>query len=95
MGDLTYGELRASALRIGTAIRRRVAPQEPGRVALLLDRDASLPCGVFGTLLSGAAYVPLDPTYPEEYSAGLVSATGVGLIVTAGRHLELARAVGG
>ncbi|WP_404936926.1 amino acid adenylation domain-containing protein [Pseudomonas sp. JDS08PS003] len=36
------------------------------RVGICLERSLDLPVAILGVLHSGAAYVPLDPTYPAE-----------------------------
>ena len=39
----------------------------PGdRVGICLARGASVVAGILGALACGAAYVPLDPSYPAE-----------------------------
>ena len=35
-------------------------------VAIIADRSIEMVCGVYAVLKAGAAYVPIDPTYPEE-----------------------------
>ncbi|MET9659137.1 amino acid adenylation domain-containing protein [Streptomyces sp. NPDC006510] len=61
----TYGSLWSAA--VDTAARLTDAGVRPGDVvALLLPRGAALAASVFGTWLTGAAYLPLDPNHPEE-----------------------------
>jgi amino acid adenylation domain-containing protein len=63
--SLTYGELAARADLL--ADRLREAGVRPGdRVALAMRRSTDLIVAMLATLRTGAAYVPLDPTYPEE-----------------------------
>jgi amino acid adenylation domain-containing protein len=63
--SLTYGELAARSTRL--ADRLREAGVRPGdRVALAMRRSTELIVAMLATLRTGAAYVPLDPTYPEE-----------------------------
>jgi amino acid adenylation domain-containing protein len=58
-GRVTYAELRARALRL--AARLVEAGVGPGdRVAIWLPKCAELQISIFGTLLTGACYVPLD-----------------------------------
>lgn len=62
-GTLTYRELFDRAQALAGLLREKGAgPNE--RVAICIDRSLSLPVAVLGALLSGAAYVPLDPSYP-------------------------------
>ncbi len=62
--SVTYGEL----IEQSTTLARRLlaagaGPERP--VGLYLGRSASMVVGVLGSLIAGAAYVPLDPTYPR------------------------------
>ncbi|MCW6004197.1 amino acid adenylation domain-containing protein, partial [Micromonospora sp. CPCC 205371] len=89
-GTLTYRELVAAAHRIGHGLRRRGVGAGDA-VGLCAQRGVELVAGVLGILAAGAAYLPLDPTYPMgrlDYIAtdagtklilGHASATPVGL----------------
>ncbi|MFJ3883514.1 amino acid adenylation domain-containing protein [Streptomyces sp. NPDC090077] len=64
-GRYTYGELNARANRFAHALTSRGIG--PGSlVGVCLHRSVDLVVAVLGVLKSGAAYVPLDPTYPAE-----------------------------
>ncbi|MFF9088256.1 amino acid adenylation domain-containing protein [Streptomyces sp. NPDC014991] len=61
---LDYGELNRRANRLARHLTARgIGPED--RVALLLPRSADLVVAVLGVLKSGAAYLPLDPGYPQ------------------------------
>lgn len=62
-GELTYRELCDHALRLAGALAEHGI--KPGdRVAIALPKDVSLPIAIFGTLLAGGAYVPIDYLSP-------------------------------
>ncbi|AUX32050.1 MULTISPECIES: non-ribosomal peptide synthetase [Sorangium] len=62
---LTYGELHRRALGLSAALAARgVGPG--ARVPLVFERSVDLVVGILGVLFAGAAYVPIDPAYPEE-----------------------------
>jgi len=62
---LTYAELDSQSGRLARFLRRRgIGPGH--RVGLCVDRSANLLVAVLAILKSGAAYVPLDPHFPEE-----------------------------
>ena len=60
---LTYGQLDARANRLARDLRRRgVGPG--ARVGLCLERSPEMVVGLLAILKAGAAYLPLDPSYP-------------------------------
>ena len=61
----SYGELESRANRIARALRSRGIGRGQ-RVGLCVDRDAHMLAALLGILKAGAAYVPLDPSFPEE-----------------------------
>ncbi|WP_147481819.1 non-ribosomal peptide synthetase, partial [Actinomadura harenae] len=67
-GDVrwTYAELDARADRIAHALRARGVGHED-LVGVLLDRSADLVAVLAGVLKAGAAYLPIDPSYPAEH----------------------------
>ncbi|MGV7211556.1 non-ribosomal peptide synthase/polyketide synthase [Oxalobacteraceae bacterium A2-2] len=83
---LSYAELNARANRLAHHLRSLgVRPDQ--RVALCLERGASMVTALLAVLKSGGAYVPLDPDYPQERLAhmlrdsapvALLTETGVG-----------------
>ncbi|WP_321884918.1 non-ribosomal peptide synthetase [Paraburkholderia bannensis] len=62
---LSYGELDTWSARIALALQARGAGAEQ-RIGLCLTRSVGLVAALVGVLRSGAAFVPLDPTYPPE-----------------------------
>ncbi|HSF39346.1 MAG TPA: amino acid adenylation domain-containing protein, partial [Thermoanaerobaculia bacterium] len=65
-GDLrmTYEELRYRASSLAHHLRSLgVGPED--RVGIRSPRNAGLVAGMIGILEAGAAYVPLDPSYPQ------------------------------
>ncbi|MFC8710189.1 amino acid adenylation domain-containing protein [Streptomyces sp. NPDC057197] len=74
-GSLTYGELDARATRVAAALLAAgVRAGEP--VGVLAERDVHLPVALLGVLKAGAAFVPLEPTHPDERLARTVAASG-------------------
>ncbi|HZI20310.1 MAG TPA: amino acid adenylation domain-containing protein [Pyrinomonadaceae bacterium] len=62
---LTYGELNARANQLARYLRARGAGPE-ARVGICMERCAEMIVAMLGVLKAGAAYVPLDPSYPAE-----------------------------
>ncbi|MFK0113677.1 non-ribosomal peptide synthase/polyketide synthase, partial [Streptomyces sp. NPDC091217] len=64
-GEVTYGRLNAWANRFAhSLIARGVAAEQV--VALALPRSVEFVVAVLGVLKTGAAYLPVDPVYPES-----------------------------
>ncbi|THA26460.1 amino acid adenylation domain-containing protein [Streptomyces sp. RKND-216] len=64
-GSLTYRELHEQANRLARLLVARGAGPER-TVGLLLPRSARTVVAMLAVLKSGAAYLPLDPSYPAE-----------------------------
>ncbi|MCW5253458.1 amino acid adenylation domain-containing protein [Streptomyces sp. SHP 1-2] len=68
---LTFAGLEARANRVAHALRAEgIVPGD--RVAVLLERGPLTVPVLLGVLKSGAAYVPVDPSYPAERVAFLL-----------------------
>ncbi|MFJ9949626.1 amino acid adenylation domain-containing protein [Kitasatospora sp. NPDC091207] len=91
-GDLTYRALDRRAAAVGRRLRASGAGAG-SLIGLLVPRTGGLAAGLLGILKSGAAYVPVDPDYPEERIAWTLKDSGVTHLVTtpelAGRFGEL------
>ncbi len=77
---VSYGELLVQAQRIATALREHV---EPGTlVGVALAKSPGQIAAVLGVLLAGAAYVPLDPSWPGDRTARLLAQAKVEVVIT-------------
>src|SRR6266545_1748931 len=54
------------------------------RVGVAMERSAELVVAFLGVLKAGAAYVPLDPGYPEDRLAFMREDSGVAVVLTPG-----------
>ncbi len=63
--SLTYGELLQLADELAVELRAE-GVSSGDRVALVLPRSLDMLVAIVGVLRAGAAYVPIDPTYPPE-----------------------------
>ncbi|PZD92997.1 hypothetical protein DNH61_25415 [Paenibacillus sambharensis] len=78
---LTFGELNDRANRLARLLRSEGAA--PGQiVGVSTDRSVDVVTAMLAILKAGAAYLPLDPSYPAERLRYFAEDSGVRLIVT-------------
>ena len=71
---LTYSELNRRANQLAhLLIGKGIGPEDT--VALALSRSTEMIVGLLGILKAGAAYLPLDPNYPQNRLAFMVQDT--------------------
>lgn len=80
-GALTYCELKERADRIALGLSRRYGIGRGERVGLMMDRDGWLIPAILGILKTGAAYVPIDPAYPQERINYLLEDSGLSVVL--------------
>lgn len=83
VGDqkLSYRDLLDRSQQI--AARLTAAGAGPGVVvAVCVDRSIHLVPALLGVLLSGGAYLPLDPTHPERRSLSMITDAGATVLLT-------------
>ena len=78
---LTYAELDARANQLAHALRRRGVGHETV-VGICTERSLELIIGILGVLKAGAAFVPLDPTYPRERLAFMLDDSRAEVLLT-------------
>ncbi|MCC6576857.1 MAG: AMP-binding protein, partial [Flavobacteriales bacterium] len=85
---LTAAQALARAARVAHNIQHQGG--RPGHtVALCLDRSPELIISVLGIVQAGAAYVPIDPTYPAERIAGMLEDAKPPVVITSRAHQHL------
>jgi amino acid adenylation domain-containing protein/non-ribosomal peptide synthase protein (TIGR01720 family) len=77
---VTYGELNRTANRLARRLRERGAGAET-RVAVCLERSIEMIEAILAILKAGAAYVPLDPAYPNDRLSFMLQDAGVVALV--------------
>ncbi|HEX9031854.1 MAG TPA: amino acid adenylation domain-containing protein [Streptosporangiaceae bacterium] len=79
-GELTGAAAGDLARRITAAIRGHGVGASD-RVAILLPRGARMLPAILGVWSAGASYVPLDPIYPDQRLATMLSDSGAAAVV--------------
>lgn len=85
--ELTYADLLSRAEVVAEALRNQGIGRG-SRVGLAVPRSPDLIAGMVGIMTAGAAYVPLDPDFPDDRLAFMVTDASLGCIVVtrAGRE---------
>ncbi|HVG31078.1 MAG TPA: amino acid adenylation domain-containing protein, partial [Pyrinomonadaceae bacterium] len=92
-GRLTYRQLDERANRLANLLAEIGAGVDTP-VAVLLERSADALVSLLAVLKSGAAYLPLDPTYPRERLAAMVEDARPPVLITEARLAGLLDARG-
>jgi amino acid adenylation domain-containing protein len=79
--QLSYGELNRRANQLARYLRAQQVSAE-SRVGVCLERSPEMVIGILGILKAGAAYVPLDPSYPEARLSQMIEQSGCELILS-------------
>ncbi|HSU14835.1 amino acid adenylation domain-containing protein, partial [Longimicrobium sp.] len=80
---MSYRELDAASSRLAHHLAARGAGPE-AVVALVAERAPETVVAILAILKAGAAYLPLDPEYPEDRLRYMLADSGARLLVTAG-----------
>ncbi|WP_327097049.1 amino acid adenylation domain-containing protein [Nocardia vinacea] len=80
---MSYSQLNAYANRIARQLVA-VGVKMGDAVGLCVDRSIDQIAAVVGIVKAGCAVVPLDPAYPRDRLAFMVSDSGVEVVITAG-----------
>jgi pyochelin synthetase len=80
-GVMTYGELRRRALSVAAWLRERGVGRDQ-LVGLVMARGMEQLVGILGTVLAGAAYLPVDVGLPAARREYLLADAGVRYVLT-------------
>jgi amino acid adenylation domain-containing protein len=85
--SLTYAELNQRANQLAHYLVAS-GVQTGSLVAIYMDRSLDMLLAVLATLKSGAAYVPLDPMYPRDRLAFMLSDSSPAVLLTQQKMLD-------
>jgi amino acid adenylation domain-containing protein len=83
--QLTYENLNHRANQLAHYLREQGIKPEM-LVGICLERLPEMLVGILGILKAGAAYVPMDPAYPEERLRFMQQNAGVAIMLTQQNH---------
>jgi len=85
--QLTYGELNARANKVARALLAHGLTRE-GVVGVVTERNLDWLTAVLAIFKAGGAYLPIEPHFPPERIAKMVSRAGCRLVLTDGSGAE-------
>lgn len=83
--SVSYSKLNKRANQLAQFIQEKLqqkAHSEMAMVGICLDRSIDLIVSILAVLKAGAAYVPMDPSYPKQRLEFMVSNSGMPLVLT-------------
>ncbi|MEM8722032.1 MAG: amino acid adenylation domain-containing protein [Cyanobacteria bacterium P01_G01_bin.39] len=91
--QLTYQELNLKANQLAHYIRQKITRTTNSSAQILIgicvERSLEMVIGLLAILKAGAAYIPLDPNYPEQRLAFILEDTNVSLLLSEQKLLPL------
>ena len=82
--QLTYRELNRRSTELAHhLLRLGVKPEQ--RIAICVERSLEMIVGLLGVLKAGAAYVPLDPAYPDDRITHMLKDSGAVALLTSAK----------
>ncbi|ANF97034.1 non-ribosomal peptide synthetase [Paenibacillus bovis] len=78
--SLTYRQLNARANQLARVLRRRGAGPEQ-IIGIMAHHSLEMFVGVLGIIKSGAAYLPIDPSYPVQRTAYMLEDSRTALLL--------------
>ncbi|MNW26218.1 Linear gramicidin synthase subunit D [compost metagenome] len=79
--SVTYGELHALSMQLAEALRNEGV--RPGDiVAICMNRSVEMLTGILGILQAGAAYLPMDPAYPQDRLTYMLEEARISVLLT-------------
>lgn len=92
--QLTYRQLDAKSNQLARYLRKQYE-QKKGQelqpdtlIGLFIDRSLEMVIGILGVLKAGAAYLPLDISYPQDRIDYLIEDAGTSLILSRKQFIE-------
>ena len=70
---VTYDLLNRKANQLGSYLRVKYDIQPDDLIGICMDRSEFMLISIIGIMKSSAAYVPIDPSYPDERIAYILS----------------------
>jgi len=80
--SVTYKELDVKSSQLALYLHQEYGTASGSIIGLMTERSELTIIGILGILKSGAAYVPVDPSYPNDRIEHLLTASGAETLIT-------------
>jgi amino acid adenylation domain-containing protein len=84
---MTYRQLGSLSARVAARLRA-LSVGAGHRVGVASERSSSMVAALLGILETGACYVPLDPSYPQQRLRYIIEDSGISALILAGPESE-------
>jgi len=91
--QLTYQDLNSQVNQLAHYLMAHHATQPDQLIAVCLERSHLMLIALLGILKSSAAYVPIDPDFPDKQIEYILKDSAVRVIVTTKRHAQQLRSL--
>lgn len=84
---ITYKELNDKVNSLARSLRERKIKNED-IVAIMIDKSIEMIIAMLGILKAGAAYLPIDPDYPDDRKRYMLKDSSASILLTEEKYLE-------
>ena len=88
---ITYAELNTKANQLAHYLIEQGQIQVDSFIGLCVERSLEMVIGLMAILKTGAAYLPLDPSYPKARLEYMVQDSGLSLLLTQQNLIDLSK----
>lgn len=78
---VSYSELNRRAEKVVGCLHEMGVRRED-KIAIIAHKSVEMMVGMLGIMKSGAAFVPIDPEYPEDRQQYMIEDSGATIILT-------------
>ncbi|MCM3670701.1 amino acid adenylation domain-containing protein [Mesobacillus maritimus] len=85
--QITYSELNERSSQLAQLLRKK-GIQANDVVGIMVERSIEMLVGIYGIIKAGAAYLPIDPDYPQERIRHMIDNSGAKMLLTLAEYRE-------
>lgn len=80
--EISYLDLDKQSDKLAFYLAKNYSSHKENLVGILLDRSDKMIISVLAVLKSGAAYIPVDPSYPDARRKAIIEESGLNVLLT-------------